>query len=222
MCCFKGARSRKSPISLPKQSINLLNSKQEVGEQNRGLGKPCKGPGKDPEILVSCSIQVLSTLVTKSAGKKQALRAGSPVSQQPWSLPSAILGEHLNLFVRCPEEFQTQPWESSPLVLPHPSLWSLFCFCYCIVMFPFLTFKLLVDISEALRLLHPSQCAWGAEAMRSARCCSGAQRDPERHKMNQEDATFSAAWRREGPSFLEDSCLDEEFHPKVLQPASVI
>jgi hypothetical protein len=129
MCCSEWATSRKTPLSLNNQSVNLLDSKRQ--EKNWGAkqegGCRTQGPPSQP----FCA---------------------SP------ALPQADIWTHL---FSVQNSWESNPGKNSFLALPHPSLSSLFCFCFCIVMSPFLTFRLLVSVSgEVTGLPHPGQCAW--------------------------------------------------------------
>lgn len=76
------ARYREVSVSLNKQSVNLLDSER----QEESWGGPCKGPRLYPRGLVSCSTQVLSTLMPEPTAREEAL---GPESSQPAALEPA-------------------------------------------------------------------------------------------------------------------------------------
>lgn len=148
------------------------------------------GAQESASSLASCSTQAPSTLGPEPTDREEAPGPGRPPGRQLWSQPSATSGEHLNTLFSVQNSSETSAGKSSSLASLHPSLSLLFSFCYCVVVLPFLTFKLRVGISEVVRLPSPGKWGGEQEKLRTAGSHSRAQRDLGRHRINQEDVAF--------------------------------
>lgn len=151
---------------------------------------PCQGPRSKPAAWPAAAPRHRAPWgQSPQTGRRPQGLGGHPAG----SSGASLVLPQVNILIRCSVSRTAQKpalGKSSSLASLHPSLSLLFSFCYCVVVLPFLTFKLRVGISEVVRLPSPGKWGGEQERLRTAGSHSRAQRDLGRHRINQEDVAF--------------------------------
>lgn len=182
-CYIEWTRRRAAPGSLNR---NLKKARREVGDRARG-------PGSTPEAW-SASAPKYWAPCCQSPQAGRRLQGRSPPSQQLWRQPSNTSGERLSTFVQCPEQFRKQPGKALPELHPIHLCHRPFVFAIALFVASFDPQLLLGISGVVVKLPCPGQ--WGCEQEQEG--WPGPIQEPR--------GALRATWRRQGPSFLEDSC----------------